>query len=65
MTNSDKNSASPTNTMLGGVWPVPKACRRIDKTMTIRTNDVIMSNKDGNNVSDVISAKSCSVRLYC
>ena len=62
---SVRNKANPTSTVLGGVWPVPKACRKIDKTMMMRTKAVIMSKKDGSSVSDVIKANSCSDKLYC
>ena len=64
MINSVRNNAKPTNTMLGGVCPVPKAWRSNDITMMTRTKEVIMSSNDGNSVSAVIKANSCRVRLY-
>ena len=45
-----KNHATPTKTVLGGVCAVPKAWRKIDSTMMMRTNEVIISNIDGNSV---------------
>ena len=52
-------------TMLGGVWPVPRAWRKIDMTITMRTNAVIISSTDGNTERVVIKASNCSVMLYC
>ncbi len=60
-----RNKAKPTRTVLGGVWPVPKAWRKMDNTMMMRTNAVIMSKNEGSRVSDVIKANSCSDKLYC
>ena len=61
MTNSVRNSASPTSTWLGGVWPAPMACRRMASTITMRVNAVIMSMMAGSSVSTVISIRICSV----
>ena len=65
MMNKVRNSAKPTNTILGGVEPVPRAWRSSDNTMMMRTNEVIISNIDGNSVNVVIKANSCKVKLYC
>jgi len=64
MMNRVRKSASPTSTVLGGVWPVPKAWRSSESTTMIRTNDVIINNSEGSSVRAVMSANSCSVRLY-
>ena len=64
MTKSVKNSDSPTITMLGGVWPVPRAWRKMDMTITMRTKAVIMRSREGKTDSVVIRANNCSVRLY-
>ena len=61
MTNSVRNSARPTSTWFGGVWPAPSAWRRIASTITMRVNAVIMSSIAGSNVSAVISIRICSV----
>ena len=60
-----KNKASPTNTVFGGVCAVPKAWRKIDNTIMMRTNEVIISNIDGNSVSVVIKPSNCRLMLYC
>ena len=65
MMNSVKNKAMPTSTLLGGVCPVPRAWRKIDMTMMMRTNDVIIKSSEGSSVSTVISASNCKDRLYC
>ena len=65
MMNKVRNSEMPTSTLLGGVWPVPRAWRRMDMTMMMRTNEVIISKSEGSRVSVVINASSCKDRLYC
>jgi hypothetical protein len=63
--NSVKNREIPTKTLLGGVWPVPKAWRKIDITMMIRTKEVIISSSEGSSVMVVIKANNCKDKLYC
>ena len=65
MMNKVKNREMPTKTLLGGVWPVPKAWRRIDITMMMRTKEVIMSSSEGSSVMVVIKASNCKDKLYC
>ena len=55
----------PTSTLLGGVCPVPRAWRKMDMTMMMRTNEVIMSSSEGSKLRVVISASNCKDRLYC
>ena len=64
ITNSVRNSARPTSTWLGGVWPAPIAWRRIASTITMRVNAVIMSRMAGSSVSTVIRIRICSVSEY-
>jgi hypothetical protein len=59
-----KNRERPTRTVLGGVCPVPNACLRIDKTIIILINEVIISSNDGSNVRVVINANNCNDKLY-
>ena len=59
-----RNSAKPTKTIFGGVWAVPNAILSKDITINIRTNEVIINNKEGNNVMVVTNAKISRDRLY-
>jgi hypothetical protein len=38
-----KNRARPTTTWLGGMLRTPMACRTMDRTITTRTKEVVMS----------------------
>ena len=64
ITNNVRNSARPTSTWFGGVWPAPSAWRRIASTMTMRVNAVIISRMAGSSVSTVIRIRICSVSEY-
>ncbi len=61
ITNSVRNSDSPTSTWLGGAWPAPIAWRSSASTITMRVKAVIISRMDGSMVTAVISSSSCSV----
>ncbi len=63
ITNSVRNSARPISTWFGGDWPAPSACRRIDSTMMMRVNAVIISSSAGSSVIAVISASSSMVSV--
>ena len=63
ITNSVRNSASPISTWLGGVWPAPMACRRIDSTITMRVKAVIISSAAGSSVTAVINASNSMVSV--
>ncbi len=63
MTNNVRNSARPTSTWFGGVWPAPSAWRRMPSTITMRVNEVIISRMAGSSVSAVISSRICSVSV--
>src|SRR4051812_18582391 len=56
MTNSERNSASPTSTWFGGTDCVPMALRTRDSTTTIFVNAVHMSRIAGATPSTVMSA---------
>src|SRR3954454_11717571 len=56
MTNSERNSASPTSTWFGGTDCVPMALRTSDSTTTIFVNAVHMSRIAGATPSTVMSA---------
>ena len=58
-----RNNASPRIIWLDGVWLVPSAWRTIASTITIRVNDVIMSNAAGSSVNTVMSASIWIVRV--
>src|SRR5512134_2051820 len=47
MTNTVRNKASETITVLGGAVALPSAVRNSDSTTTIRVNDVTMTRIDG------------------
>ncbi len=63
ITNSVRNSDSPSSTWFGGVCPAPIAWRRMPSTMTMRVKAVIISRIAGSSVSAVISTSTCSVSV--
>src|SRR5436190_21256511 len=65
MTNSERNSASPTSTWFGGTDCVPIALRTSDSTTTIFVNAVHMSRIAGATPSTVISAMIETTWLGC
>src|SRR4051812_30455387 len=65
MTNSERNSASPTSTWLGGTDCVPIALRTSDSTTTIFVNAVHMSRIAGATPSTVMSAMIETTWLGC
>ena len=58
ITKNVRNSARPMSTWFGGVVGVPSAWRRIDSTMMMRVNAVIISSIAGSSVSTVIRIKT-------
>src|SRR4051794_34045547 len=65
MTNSERNSASPTRTWFGGTDWVPIALRTSDSTTTIFVNAVHMSRIAGATPSTVMSAMIETTWLGC
>src|SRR3954467_7777720 len=65
MTNSERNSASPTSTWFGGTDCVPMALRTRDSTTTIFVNAVHMSRIAGATPSTVMSAMIETTWLGC
>src|SRR3954462_7483006 len=65
MTNSERNSASPTSTWFGGTDWVPIALLTSDSTTTIFVNAVHMSRIAGATPSTVISAMIETTWLGC
>src|SRR5690349_1262458 len=65
MTNSDRNSASPTSTWLGGTLCVPMALRTSDRTTTIFVNAVHISSTAGATPSTVTSRMIWTTWLGC
>src|SRR4051812_4206047 len=65
MTNSERNSASPTSTWFGGTDWVPMALRTRDSTTTILVNAVHMSRIAGATPSTVMSAMIETTWLGC
>src|SRR5690242_4454190 len=65
MTNSDRNSASPTSTWLGGTLCVPMALRTSDRTTTIFVNAVHISRTAGATPSTVTSRMIWTTWLGC
>src|SRR3954452_4161443 len=65
MTNSERNSASPTSTWFGGTDWVPIALRTSDSTTTIFVNAVHMSRIAGATPSTVMSAMIETTWLGC
>ena len=60
ITNSVRNSDSPTITWLGGEACVPSAWRSSDSTMTMRVKPVISSSTAGRNASAVSTSRVCT-----
>src|SRR4051794_23982964 len=65
MTNSDRNSASPTSTWFGGTLCVPIALRTSDRTTTIFVNAVHISSTAGATPSTVTSRMIWTTWLGC
>src|ERR1044072_8650923 len=65
ITNSDRNSASPTSTWFGGTDCVPMALLTSDSTTTIFVNAVHMSRIAGATPSTVMSAMIETTWLGC
>src|SRR4051812_36798132 len=65
MTNSDRNSASPTSTWFGGTLWVPMALRTSDSTTTIFVNAVQSSSTAGAIPSTVVSRMIWTIWLGC
>ena len=59
-----RNKANAINTWLGGVCCVPKACLKIDITITILVNEVIPSTKEGKTVKNDINNNICNDNEY-
>ena len=65
MTKIVRNRANPTTIWFDGVWGVPSACLRKEKTMTNRVKEVVMINNAGANVSRVSRKTICRVVATC
>ena len=61
MINSVRNSAIPTNTMLGGVCCVPSAERIKENEMIYRLKGVIITSSDGSRVMTVVRKSTSNV----
>ena len=64
MTKKERKIAMPTSTWFGGVDPTPSACRKSDRTIMIRVNDVIRITIDGIKLSIVIKTRIWSDTPY-
>mgnify|MGYP004139981869 FL=1 len=61
MTKIVRKRANPTTIWFDGVWGVPSACLRKEKTITNRVKEVVMINNAGASVSRVSRNTICRV----